>query len=300
MSLLSSCSEAVSKVREHLEERGLVTMPMVFKAASEVIEGEGGQVAEFAVVDEAQDVSVPQLRFLAAMTGNKTNGLFFAGDLGQRIFQTPFSWKSLGVDVRGRSATLRINYRTSQQIRSQADRLLPGEISDVDGIAESRKGTISAFSGPAPAIEVVESEEDEIKFVSDWIKARVEDGIAPHEIAICVRSTKEVPRARKAVAAARLDDQVIDQASDVQTGKVPVITMHLSKGLEFRAVGIMACDEEVIPSLERIENIGDEADLEDVHDTERHLLYVACTRARDHLLVTGVEPGSEFLDDLVM
>jgi superfamily I DNA/RNA helicase len=75
--------------------------------------------------------------------------------------------------------------------------------------------------------------------------------------------------------------------------------MHLAKGLEFRAVAVMACDDEVVPLQERIENVADEADLEDVYDTERHLLYVACTRAREWLLVTGVEPGSEFLADLV-
>ena len=75
-------------------------------------------------------------------------------------------------------------------------------------------------------------------------------------------------------------------------------TMHLAKGLEFRAVVVMACDDEVIPSQARIDTIADSADLEDVYKTERHLLYVACTRARDHLLVTGVAPGSEFLEDL--
>jgi superfamily I DNA/RNA helicase len=75
--------------------------------------------------------------------------------------------------------------------------------------------------------------------------------------------------------------------------------MHLAKGLEFRAVVVMACDDEVIPLQERIETVGDDADLQEVYDTERHLLYVACTRARDHLLVTGIEPVSEFLDDLV-
>jgi superfamily I DNA/RNA helicase len=75
-------------------------------------------------------------------------------------------------------------------------------------------------------------------------------------------------------------------------------TMHLAKGLEFRAVVVMACDDEVIPLQERIEAVADDADLEDVYNTERHLLYVACTRARDHLIVTGVAPGSEFLEDL--
>lgn len=73
--------------------------------------------------------------------------------------------------------------------------------------------------------------------------------------------------------------------------------MYLAKGLEFRAVAVVACDDEVLPSQERIETVGDDADLKEVYDTERQLLYVACTRARDFLLVTGVDPVSEFLDD---
>jgi len=73
---------------------------------------------------------------------------------------------------------------------------------------------------------------------------------------------------------------------------------HLAKGLEFRAVAVMACDDEVVPLLERIETVADELELEDVYNTERHLLYVACTRARDHLLLTSGDAASEFLDDL--
>ena len=75
--------------------------------------------------------------------------------------------------------------------------------------------------------------------------------------------------------------------------------MHLAKGLEFRAVAVVACDDEVLPLQERIEAVSDESDLEEVYNTERHLLYVACTRARDHLLVSGVNPGSEFLGDFL-
>ena len=95
---------------------------------------EGGCRPIYCVIDEAQDVGVSELRLLSVLGGNRPNGLFFAGDLGQRIFQTPSSWLSLGVDVRGRSRTLHINYRTSHQIRRQADRLLPNEIADVDGV----------------------------------------------------------------------------------------------------------------------------------------------------------------------
>ena len=91
-----------------------------------------------------------------------------------------------------------------------------------------------------------------------------------------------------------MSDKVEEEA-----GKVAIGTMHLAKGLEFRAVTVMACDDEVLPLQERIETVADESDLEEVYNTERHLLYVACTRARDRLLITGVDPASEFLDDLV-
>jgi superfamily I DNA/RNA helicase len=87
-----------------------------------------------------------------------------------------------------------------------------------------------------------------------------------------------------------------DQA-EAEAGQVAIGTMHLAKGLEFRAVAMMACDDKVVPLQERILSVADDGELEEVYDTERHLLYVACTRARDHLLVSDVEPASEFLED---
>ena len=77
-----------------------------------------------------------------------------------------------------------------------------------------------------------------------------------------------------------------------------MITMHQAKGLEFRCVAVMACDDNLVPLESRIESVADQGDLEDIYNTERHLLYVACTRARDNLLITGVDPSSEFLDDM--
>jgi len=113
-----------SAVLERVRAAGLLTHAAIFTRLAEVLPQRPGPVFDFIVVDESQDVSVSQLRFLAALAGQRPNGLFFAGDLGQRIFQPPFSWKSVGVDIRGRSRSLRINYRTSHQIRRQADRLL--------------------------------------------------------------------------------------------------------------------------------------------------------------------------------
>jgi mRNA-degrading endonuclease RelE of RelBE toxin-antitoxin system len=286
------------RVREGLKARNLTTHAGMFSALAAVISKNKKVVFDFAVVDEAQDISVAHLRFFAALGGNRPDALFFAGDLGQRIFQQPFSWKSLGVDIRGRSRTLRVNYRTSHQIRTQADRLLGPVVTDVDGNSEDRSDTVSVFNGPPPTICSFKSEKEENEAVGRWIAERGKAGVLPHEFGVFVRSEAQLDRARAAVKEAGLAFQVLDEHVETVSGHVSISTMHLAKGLEFRAVAVMACDDEIIPLQERIETVGDDADLREVYDTERHLLYVACTRARDHLLVTSVEPASEFVDDM--
>jgi mRNA-degrading endonuclease RelE of RelBE toxin-antitoxin system len=286
------------RVRAALKSQGSITNSGLFNMLAGLYAGGTSSPFDFVVVDEAQDISIAQLRFLAALGGGRANSLFFAGDLGQRIFQQPFSWKALGVDVRGRSTTLKINYRTSHQIRSQADRLLCVEVSDVDGNSEERKGTISVFDGPAPGIKALPTVAAEIEAVGEWLREVTKAGVQPQEIAIFVRSPAELDRAKAAAKEASLDFVVLDNNVETTAGKLSISTMHLAKGLEFRAVAVMACDDEVIPLQERIETVTDEADLEDVYNTERQLLYVACTRARDYLLITSTTPASEFLDDL--
>ena len=287
-------------VRAELESRRLISFAELFSSLAAVISKNETAVFDFVIVDEAQDISVSHLRFLASLGGSQPNALFFAGDLGQRIFQQPFSWKSLGVDIRGRSRNLRINYRTSHQIRMQADRLLGPVVTDADGNSEDRSDAISVFNGPPPTIQSFKNEAEEAKTVGDWIAEMTKTDLLAHEIGVFVRSDKQLDRAQSAVTAAGIAFNILDEHVETTSGHVSISTMHLAKGLEFRAVVVMACDDEVIPLQERIETVGDDADLREVYDTERFLLYVACTRARDHLFVSGIEPTSEFLDDFVM
>lgn len=286
------------RAKERFREEDLITSNEMFTVLSQDLKTRRRSPFDFAIVDESQDLSVAQLRFLSALGGNRTNALFFAGDLGQRIFQAPFSWHSIGVDVRGRSLTLRVNYRTSHQIRMQSERLLGPEVSDVDGIVQSRLGAVSTFNGPSPNICIVESREQEVKAAGTWIAKRISEGFAPGEICVLVRSMDQLDRAVSAAEESGTPAKVLDKHLQTGLAHISVSTMHLAKGLEFRAVAVMACDDEVIPLQQRIEAVADDADLQEVYDTERNLLYVACTRARDHLLVTGVTPASEFLDDL--
>ena len=286
------------RVKAELRDRGLLTRADMFSSLAATLKDRRNPPFDFVIVDEAQDISVAQLRFLAALGAQRPNSLFFAGDLGQRIFQTPFSWKALGVDVRGRSQTLKLNYRTSHQIRKQADRLLGPEVADVDGNIEDRRGTISAFNGEPPRIHLFQTKQEEGVAVATWLREHRDSGVGAREMAIFVRSVKELDRARRAVRATGFSFQVLDERGETNKDCVSISTMHLAKGLEFRAVAVMACDDEIIPLQERIETVADDADLEEVYNTERHLLYVACTRARDYLMISGVAPASEFLDDL--
>jgi superfamily I DNA/RNA helicase len=191
-----------------------------------------------------------------------------------------------------------VNYRTSHQIRAQADRLLEGEIADADGNAEARRDAISVFNGMPPSIQTFEDDNAEIEAIGVWLAERIADSVAPHEVGIFVRSPEQLNRAKAAAAAAKLPYKVLDERVEGVSGFASIGTMHLAKGLEYRAVVVMACDDEIVPLQSRIDTVGEDSDLKEVYDTERQLLYVACTRARDFLLVSAVDPASEFLDDL--
>jgi superfamily I DNA/RNA helicase len=285
-------------IRASLAKRGLATWPEIYGRATAHYAAHEIKPFTHIVVDEAQDLGVAELRFLAAIAPSSPDALFFAGDLGQRIFQQPFSWKELGVDVRGRSSTLTVNYRTSHQIRRAADRLLPSTVRDVDGNADERDRTVSVFNGPPPEIRLFDNEQAEVKGVAAWIAQAVAGGALPSEIGLFVRSRAQLPRARAAVEAAGLHWLELSESGQEANGSVLIGTMHLAKGLEFKVTAVMACDDGILPLQSRMVAVADETELDDVYETERHLLYVACTRARDDLLVSAVRPVSEFIQDL--
>ena len=286
------------RAREMLIEKGLSTPPMVYGTVEDHWADQDVKPFSAIIVDEAQDLGPSELRMLAAIAAPDADSLFFAGDLGQRIFQEAFSWKALGIDIRGRSRTLKVNYRTSHQIRAAADRLLASDLSDVDGIEESRVGTISIFNGPKPATELFDTARDEIEAVGRWISARRSEGMAPEEIGVFVRGDKVLSRARQAIEHSGESGHELSARAEEGTGSIAFGPMNLAKGLEFRAVVVMACDEAVLPLEDRLDSVIEESDLEEIYETERRLFYVACTRARDVLLVTAVAPGSVFLRDI--
>lgn len=263
-----------ARVRARLAREGLTTEAACAHALQE------GDSMPFThvIVDEAQDISVPELMLLGAIYGHRPNGLFFAGDIGQRIFRAPFPWSAAGVDVRGRSRSLKVNYRTSHQIRKRSDTLLPETLVEADGAEEDRLGVTSVFDGPVPKIRVFDDAQTEQAELESWVKDLLQTGVDRDEIALLVRSEA--------------------QLAGLDTMNVRVMTMHDAKGAEFRAVAVPRLSHDVIPDETRLLAARDEAHLDEIMTTERHLLYVAATRARDFLWMSGVAPVSEFLSDL--
>jgi hypothetical protein len=287
--------DVFEKVQKRLADRGLITLGEVCDQLRERIEANGTRPFRHVVVDEAQDLGPRELKLAVALAAPGPHALFFAGDVGQRIFRWPFSWLAAGVDVRGRAQRLKVNYRTTAEIRRFADRLLPTRITEIDGEAEER-GALSVLHGPDPELRAAADIAGEIAALSDWLASALRDGFLPGQIAILARTRRAIEqRAMPALKKIGLSHNWLSPDQDVETDDVNLGTLHAAKGLEFRAVAVVACDDDHLPLRPAF---GKEADA-DVHraieERELSVFYVGCTRARDRLLLTWSGTPSRFL-----
>ena len=260
----SGCGRCSPPCMRALAKRGLATWPEIF----------GRTAAHYAAARQALQPhrggrgAGPRRGRAAVPRRNRPaapDALFFAGDLGQRIFQQPFSWKELGIDVRGRSSTLTVNYRTSHQIRRAADRLLPNAVRDVDGNADERDRTVSVFNGPPPEVLQFDTEQAETAAVAAWIKQRSPMACCPPKSACLCVPRPTAPRAAAVEAAGLPWLELSERDQEARGAAYSIGTMHLAKGLEFKAVGVMACDDGVLPLQARMEAVADETELDDVY-----------------------------------
>ena len=262
-----------------LKKRNLLTFEgAIHEARLAVDQGNFTQYAHV-LVDEVQDFSLEALRLIRAISPQDPNApdpLCTVGDGHQRIYRTKIPMSRAGIDIRGRSRRLKINYRTSEQIRQFAQGILKGvEIDDLDGGVVTTVGDHSAFKGPVPMVEKCKDEKAEAEAIIAWVQMLMKDsGLATHEICITPRNPRIVTALSTAnIATFELKPREEDPGSD-ESG-VRMGTMKRIKGLEFRALA-MACAKPDDPM-----NNLDAADIRD-----RCERYVAATRAREHLLVT--------------
>lgn len=246
------------------------------------------------VVDETQDLRQADLLLLRALVPKGRNDLFLVGDAHQRIYGHVANLSACGIETRGRSTRLKINYRTTNPIRAWAVGVLGGmRPDDLDGGEDSLEGYRSLRDGPAPTVRSFARDGEEAAAVIDTIRAWRKLG-ADREICLVAR-TKDLLESRylPLLAAEKIPAVMVDTEAeaDLPDG-VRLATMHRVKGLEFPRMLLAGVQEGTMPLRLDDAALPDEAAREDHEMQERRLLFVAATRARDELAVTGYGKAS--------
>lgn len=290
----ASVWEVFDDVITSLNAEQVVTHNQLLQEAVTLVEDNNNKPFDHIVADEAQDFSPTALRLLRAMVDNGPNDLFMCRDAGQSIYGSQFSLKDVGIDVVGRSRRLRRNYRTTRQIQAFAEKLLPNEMTDGEGDTERREA-VSILSGPEPVVELCAIPNEEIEFVANHLKHLLSNGAQPNEMAIFARAAILKERAEAALSKCDLPWHYLKEGLLPSMNRVSLSTMHRARGLEFRIVVVMGCDLELLPHARVLENQFDDIDRENIIEKDKHAFYVACTRARENLLVTCSGQPSVFL-----
>ena len=247
------------------------------------------------LVDEAQDLHPSQWRLLRAAVAPGPDDLFLAADPHQRIYNNRVSLASLGISVRGRSRRLSLNYRTTQEILAWAVPLLGTDpVTGLDGEVDSLLGYRSPMHGQWPQLRVAATRDEEFALLGERIRSWLEIGIEPQAIGVTARSDSLVRGAREALKADGI--MSVSLSGRGRTGAVRADTMHAMKGLEFQAVAVIGVEQGLVPDPAAVtpESEDPVAHAQDLQ-RERCVLFVACTRARDHLYVSGTGEPSVFL-----
>lgn len=250
------------------------------------------------VVDEGQDLCMGAFRLLRALAGDEhENDLFIVGDAHQRIYRNKVTLSKCGINVRGRSSQLRVNYRTTEEIRNWAMRVLKGiPVDDLDGGLDEAKGYRSLSHGDAPIVEIFDSYGDEASALVKHIQEKIEAGMEPMEICVVARTNKMLADYANALSDAGIRSYEIKRSKtdDRHMPGVRLATMHRVKGLEFTCVFIVGMTKAAMPLKSAIKS-SDPISKEEAITSERCLLYVALTRAKKAAYVFAYGQASEFI-----
>lgn len=247
------------------------------------------------IVDEMQDLGAPELRLLAALAGPSADCLTLVGDGGQRIYAAKYSLKALGIDVSGRSHVLRLNYRTTEQIRRFADRVLGEDADNLEGGRDARRGTISLLAGPEPTVQAFPNRAAQCDFVVTQITQLLQHGYTPDGLAVFARQARLLEMLETRLTRAHLPWHRLSREDAPSEAAISLGTMHRAKGLEFKCVFVLDATDEYLPSAALLKHKTDVQMREDFLEQERQLLYVSLTRARDVTYVTWAGAPSRFL-----
>ncbi len=248
-----------------------------------------------ALVDEAQDFGVPELRFLRALIALGASDLFLVGDAHQRIYGHPVTMSRCGIEIRGRSRRLRVNYRTTAKVREFAVRALTGErFDDLDGGTDSLDGYRSLRLGTEPVVHACATADEERAVVVRTVKAWLADA-PPEALCVAAPTHRVVEQLAMALEDEGIDVTQIEADASTQGGGVRCATFHRLKGLEFPRLVLAGVQQGLMPLRVRAYYELSDDDRKVWDRRQRCLLYVAASRARDELVVTGWGESSPFL-----
>lgn len=291
--------DVFSAAREHLKGRRQLTWTDLCLRAAEILESGIPSPFDAVVVDELQDLNGAEIRFLWGLARPNPKNFMVVGDAGQRIYPGGFSLRALGIEVRGRSHILRINYRTTEQIRRSADALLGSESDDMDEGVEKRDQTRSLLGGPVPELRSQGNWTDELDAIAQQVKKWKRSGLALEDIGLFARTNQLVKDIASYLSDQGIQALQLSRNSSFSDPGVRVGNMHRAKGLEFKTVIVAGVGSRYLPHPRSLEGAQDPQDREDVVEQERRLLYVAMTRARDELVVSWSGQPSAFLAPLL-
>lgn len=251
------------------------------------------------IIDEGQDFSDNAYRLIRAMAGEEhPNDIFVVGDSHQRIYRNHPTLSKCGINVRGRSSILKINYRTTEEIRKHAFALLNGiSFDDLDDEVDLGDKCQSLTHGEKPVITNFNNANDEFEFIAQEIKNLKANGVELTDICVVARTKKLVEDYIALFTKAGIRSYAIkrNKADDRNFDGLRVATMHRVKGLEFKYVFIVAVNNRILPLPSAINKTDAISELESI-TSEKCLLYVAMTRAQKGVYITSYGRKSEFLD----
>lgn len=286
------------KLKEQYEalkhERKKVDRLELFNMATNYLKTHDIHPYKHVIADEFQDFSNPELRFLRLLAAEGRNDLFLTGDPYQRIYSgRKINFTAAGINIRGKkSKKLKVNYRTTEEIKRMAVAVVKGErYDDMDGGEENNKGYVSLVHGEKPSYHVFASSKEEVEYVLQAITESEDNGINLKDICIAARTKALYKDVVDGLHHHDIKYHELKSGSSIgDKDGISLCTFHSLKGLEFRIVILVGVTERSMPSKE---TSGKPFSMMDAPERKeylmgiRSLLYVAITRARQMVFISG-------------
>lgn len=293
--------EVFDEFKTTMNQKGVRDIDTAMLEARLILQDKGDILPYKAViVDESQDLGIQAFRLIRQIAGDEhQNDIFIVGDSHQRIYRNKVVLSKCGINIKGRSHRLKINYRTTEETRDWAFRLLNGiKFDDLDTGIDDGKGYKSLVHGPKPEIVNFSNLQEEVNYLAIKINELREANVALNSICIVARTDKQLSMYADYLQQKHIMTYKIkrSEAEDRYLDGVRIATMHRVKGIEFDYVFLAGINEGIVPLNQNINEAIDNVSRKERIISERSLLYVAATRAKKAVFVTSYRVKSPFLE----